>query len=572
MIVQAGAGGGGGGGGGITGSGTANKIAKFTGATAIGNSAITDNGSSITISYLAGSGSGFVAVDNSGVLSFSAGAGSTALSAITAAIATNTIDSLNFAQIWGWSTLSTQTGFTWTANALSTGTLFSLTSTSTAAASNTQTILNIALSGTNGTSTQTTYGAKISNTHAGTGSTNVALQLTSSGGVTDSYALVTTAGKSGFNTTTPTGIVHIKGVGTTTGQTVLVTNSTPATLFSIKDDGTFTLGISAIATNSTSVPVGQESNAGNGGIAIGYQANSSGGIAGISFGYQTIASNTSSIAIGSFSNTSGGAGIGIGASTVVSMLDGIAIGELSRATALGSIIIGSSNQGAVTNDIQGSLRIALSWLAGTRIAKKGFFIYNKASTVLAFDSTKLVASNFDTSHWQSLPFDTVAENVLSLENPHTPTILTVTSVTDHSTQGAWFTSTVATDFDQPNSGVKVQLAGSAVYANGTYYAHWQTANTASLHTTRIDALNNINPMVYISNPGTDGSTVTFYPLTPDPTLGITGATQLYSINTDDNKASLGIQAEQLVVNEVVVSDRTLKVQINGVQYKLCLKV
>ncbi len=53
------------------------------------------------------------------------------LSSITAATTTNTIDSLNFAQIWGWSTASTQNPFTMTGNALTSGNLLSLTSSST---------------------------------------------------------------------------------------------------------------------------------------------------------------------------------------------------------------------------------------------------------------------------------------------------------------------------------------------------------------------------------------------------------------------------------------------------------
>ena len=57
-----------------------------------------------------------------------------------------------------------------------------LSTTSTAAASNAQKMLNISLNGVNSTSAQTTYGAYISNTHTGTTSTNVGLYATASGG------------------------------------------------------------------------------------------------------------------------------------------------------------------------------------------------------------------------------------------------------------------------------------------------------------------------------------------------------------------------------------------------------
>ncbi len=53
------------------------------------------------------------------------------LSSITAAITTNTIDSLAFAQIWNWNTATTQSVFTMTSNALTSGNLLSLTSSST---------------------------------------------------------------------------------------------------------------------------------------------------------------------------------------------------------------------------------------------------------------------------------------------------------------------------------------------------------------------------------------------------------------------------------------------------------
>lgn len=86
--------------------------------------------------------------------------------------------------------LTTGDAFTFSSSSVTTGNLVKLASTSTAAGSNTQTVLNVATSGANGTSTQTTYGARVSNTHTGTGSTNVGLQVTASGGATNNYALM----------------------------------------------------------------------------------------------------------------------------------------------------------------------------------------------------------------------------------------------------------------------------------------------------------------------------------------------------------------------------------------------
>jgi hypothetical protein len=94
--------------------------------------------------------------------------GATALSAITAALATNTINSEDFKQEWQWNSL--------------TATAFKMSSTSTAATGNNQKVFEIALSGANSTSTQTTYGTYISNTHTGTSSTNYGLYSIATGG------------------------------------------------------------------------------------------------------------------------------------------------------------------------------------------------------------------------------------------------------------------------------------------------------------------------------------------------------------------------------------------------------
>lgn len=106
-----------------------------------------------------------------------------ALSSITAAIATNSIDSSNYAQTWAWSTASTQTPFTWTANALSTGTLFTLSSTSTAG--DESKLLQLTRSGANAGSGKKNYGLYSAITNTGTTSTNVAGFFSASGGTTN---------------------------------------------------------------------------------------------------------------------------------------------------------------------------------------------------------------------------------------------------------------------------------------------------------------------------------------------------------------------------------------------------
>ena len=80
--------------------------------------------------------------------------------------------------------LTTGNGLDVSTTSITTGSLVNLASTSTAAGSNTQKVLNVATSGANGTSAQTTYGGYFSNTHTGTTSTNVGLYAGASGGAT----------------------------------------------------------------------------------------------------------------------------------------------------------------------------------------------------------------------------------------------------------------------------------------------------------------------------------------------------------------------------------------------------
>ena len=90
------------------------------------------------------------------------------LSAITAATAAHTINNAAFTQEWQW-------------NSLTNGTGLKLSSNSTLASSNSQSIFEIANSGANATSTQITYGAKIANIKTGTSSTNYGLAITATG-------------------------------------------------------------------------------------------------------------------------------------------------------------------------------------------------------------------------------------------------------------------------------------------------------------------------------------------------------------------------------------------------------
>lgn len=139
--------------------------------------------------------------DDAGVetkLSNDAGGG-TAISALTAATATNTINNAALQQEWQWNTLASSAGL-------------KLSSTSTAAAANTQNVFSVSLSGINATTTQTTYASRFSNTHTGTLSTNVALELVASGG-TNNHALIVPAssGRVAIGRSDPSALFHVDG-------------------------------------------------------------------------------------------------------------------------------------------------------------------------------------------------------------------------------------------------------------------------------------------------------------------------------------------------------------------------
>ena len=96
----------------------------------------------------------------------SSGGGS--ISGLTAASATNVIDNTNYKQRWSWNTLAGDTALV-------------LSSNSTAAASNLNTLLAVTQSGTSSSITQSTFGIKVSNTKVSTLGMNYALYAESSG-------------------------------------------------------------------------------------------------------------------------------------------------------------------------------------------------------------------------------------------------------------------------------------------------------------------------------------------------------------------------------------------------------
>jgi hypothetical protein len=167
------------GGTGLNGPGTANQVLGV----------VSGGGSLEYKTITAGSGVSVTHGANSITIAATGGGGGGTLSALTAATGSNDIDSGNNPQVWRWNTLAGITGL-------------QLASNSTAAASNAQTLFDVALSGANANSSQTTIAGRIANTHTGTASTNVALSLSASG-ATNNYALLIPSGRVGIGTSTP---------------------------------------------------------------------------------------------------------------------------------------------------------------------------------------------------------------------------------------------------------------------------------------------------------------------------------------------------------------------------------
>ena len=152
---------------------------------------------------------------------------SSTLSALLASTTTNTINNAAYQQEWQWNTLAGGTGL-------------KLSSTSTGAASNLQKVFEVANSGANATSTQTTYSGYLTNTKTGTSSTNVGL-YTSASGATNNYAAIFANGNVGIGTTAPTAKLHLTAGTATAGTAPLKltsgTNLTTAEAGAMEWDG-----------------------------------------------------------------------------------------------------------------------------------------------------------------------------------------------------------------------------------------------------------------------------------------------------------------------------------------------
>lgn len=143
-----------------------------------------------------------------------------------------------------------------TFNTLAGGSGVAITSNSTAAASDTQKLFEVNLSGANATTTQTTYAGSFINVHSGTLSTNVAGYFESSGGATNNYAIKTGTGvillgAAAANTVTANTRLDIRGISTGSNNIIRGANSTNTERFTVFDNGAMT--VTTIAPNSFTV-------------------------------------------------------------------------------------------------------------------------------------------------------------------------------------------------------------------------------------------------------------------------------------------------------------------------------
>ncbi len=153
-----------------------------------------------------------------------AGSAATSWSALTAPSGNLSLAMAGNTTAFTFNSVTTANSFALSSTSISSGDLLDLSINGTAAASNTQKVLNISTAGANGTSTQTTYGGFFSNTHTGTSSTNVGLYSTATSG-SNNYAAIFDQGNVGIGTTSPLAKLDISGAGPGNSSTLKLSNT-----------------------------------------------------------------------------------------------------------------------------------------------------------------------------------------------------------------------------------------------------------------------------------------------------------------------------------------------------------
>ncbi len=159
-------------------------------------------GYTLTLPPNDGSSGEVLSTNGSGVLTWISAGGSVSWNAITDPTGTQTL-SFGDGEINDWTngsntetfwtitnnSLTTGTGELWQTSSLTSGNLASFISTSTALAANNE-LLNLSMSGANGTASITATGLNVSVTNTGTTNTNIAIMATASGGTSNWAAML----------------------------------------------------------------------------------------------------------------------------------------------------------------------------------------------------------------------------------------------------------------------------------------------------------------------------------------------------------------------------------------------
>ena len=154
--------------------------------------------------------------------------GSTSISGLTAATGTNTIDNTSYNQAWNWSTATTGSPLSLSANAITTGTIFDI-STTNATSNSTLGLLRVI---NNSASTTGTVFRAQSNSTAGTG------------------LIVDADNTTGIGTATPTSTLHVGGSVAMPIKTINTTpyNATESDYTILCNNGNMTINLPQAST------------------------------------------------------------------------------------------------------------------------------------------------------------------------------------------------------------------------------------------------------------------------------------------------------------------------------------
>ena len=339
-----------------------------------------------------------------------------ALSAITAATATNTIANANYAQVWAWDTLTTETALKLSSTSITTGSLLNLTSTSTVG--NASKLLSISSTGANTTASKTNYGIYSQcNHYRGDGAIDYSI-----------YGTGATQGDASQN-------IAIGGSITSGGGNAVMTAGAYLTNYS---PATTAYGVYATSRSSL-----------NPSTVYGVYTTSSNDGAGNCYGVYSLASTTSSATdyAGYFQGSQAGYGGGthygvyataIGTSTSINIAGYF---NASAGTTNYGILVNAGNSGFLTTTPTSSVQVNGSF-ATAIVTKTANYTLTSADHTVIFDGTTLTATLPAASTCTGREYVLVNRNATALTTSIAFQTLTtgVTSTTVTAASSVWIQS------------------------------------------------------------------------------------------------------------------------------------